>query len=104
MTPAQVDAAQRLSSKWYEYIQNKQPFPQDSQLAAPSKATVIQVQQLLASLGYKPGISDGIPGSRSRAAVSSFQKRNNLPLTGTISYELIDLLKAKTQTASIDTI
>lgn len=39
-------------------------------------------QQLLQSLGYKPGPADGMMGARTRAALKKFQKDEGLPETG----------------------
>ena len=53
------------------------------------------VKKLQASLflnGYYTGAIDGIVGPQTRAAVSKFQKDSNLPITGTITTEVLNAL------------
>lgn len=50
-----------------------------------SRSVVQQMQSLLASLGYDVGTPDGIPGSKTREAVSQFQEENGLDVTGTLT-------------------
>lgn len=59
-------------------------------------ATVMAVQQILADLGYDPGIPDGAIGSSTSAAISAFQRDRNIPETGHLSPELLDQLKRVT--------
>src|SRR5690606_23743940 len=42
------------------------------------------LQAALAFLGFNPGPVDGLPGKRTRAAVSRFQASRHLPVTGVI--------------------
>ena len=44
--------------------------------------TTLQIQALLAYLGYDPGDVDGIPGKNTRSAVLAFQKAENLATDG----------------------
>jgi hypothetical protein len=46
---------------------------------------VQQVQMKLTELGYDPGPSDGIYGSRTETAVRAFQKDRGLPITGELN-------------------
>jgi localization factor PodJL len=55
-------------------------------------ATVMYLQQALNGLGFKAGPVDGILGQRSRAAISSYQKRRNLPAGGKMTPELVQRL------------
>jgi peptidoglycan hydrolase-like protein with peptidoglycan-binding domain len=48
----------------------------------PSGATIRQVQRQLASRGYSPGPADGVLGRATRAALTEFQRKENLPQTG----------------------
>jgi uncharacterized membrane protein len=57
------------------------------QTKKPDKAVVLQVQKKLNELGYNPGPIDGILGGATRAALKSFQKKNNLRVTGKINPE-----------------
>ncbi len=43
-----------------------------------SLSTVSEIQEVLISFGYKPGIVDGIMGKRTKAAIKQFQRDNNL--------------------------
>ena len=49
-------------------------------------------QDLLNNLGYNTGTPDGAMGPKTRSAIISFEKSNNLPETGRVSNELIDRL------------
>lgn len=49
-------------------------------------------QNLLQDLGYDAGTPDGAMGPRTRTAIMSFEKSNNMPETGRVSVELIDRL------------
>jgi DMSO/TMAO reductase YedYZ heme-binding membrane subunit len=51
-----------------------------------------QVQTALRSYGYDVGPVDGIVGSRSRAALEAFQHRYGLPVTGTITPQVLEVL------------
>jgi len=42
--------------------------------------TIRQIQEALRGRGYDPGPSDNILGSRTKAALTKFQKDNNLPV------------------------
>ena len=57
------------------------------QTTKPDKALVLRVQKKLHELGYNPGPIDGILGKATRAALKSFQKKNNLLVTGKIDPE-----------------
>lgn len=59
----------------------------DSAFADP--ATVMYLQQALNGLGFEAGPVDGMLGKRSRAAISSYQKRHELPISGKLTPELV---------------
>lgn len=42
------------------------------------------IQQVLAEVGFSPGLIDGRPGRRTRLAIESFQRANGLPPTGQV--------------------
>ena len=50
--------------------------------AVAQSDAVLRAQERLENLGLSPGPADGVMGSRTRAAISEFQRRNNLPVTG----------------------
>lgn len=43
-----------------------------------------EIQQLLKKAGFNPGAADGVMGSKTRSAIRSFQKANELKVTGFI--------------------
>lgn len=57
-----------------------------------SRADIRRIQELLAEAGFDPGPLDGIVGPRTRAAVEGFEQAQNLPVTGTVTPGLLDLL------------
>jgi hypothetical protein len=68
-----------------------------AQLLAPPPATpsptqetrVVQLQRLLAALGYEPGLADGIWGPKTAAALHAYQQDTGLPVSDVVSDELI---------------
>ncbi len=69
-----------------------QPPPGERPL---KRVEVIELQTLLATLGYNPGAPDGIAGTRTRAAIRAYQKRASLPADGHPSAELLKALRQK---------
>ena len=57
------------------------------------RVEVIEMQNLLAVLGYNPGAADGIAGTRTRAAIRAYQKQSRLPADGYPSAELLMALR-----------
>ena len=55
---------------------------------------VKSIQLKLTDLGYEPGIADGIPGAGTKQAIKYFQQTNALPITGTISQNLLSALNS----------
>ncbi len=55
-------------------------------------ATVMYLQQALNGLGFEAGPVDGMLGKRSRAAISSYQKRHELPISGKLTPALVQRL------------
>ena len=56
---------------------------------AAESGTVLRVQQVLAELGYAPGIIDGAWGANTAEAVRAFQRDRSIAVTGTITPELL---------------
>jgi localization factor PodJL len=74
-----------------------QPWSAPAQTASNGAASVRedvrQAQSLLAELGFAVGSADGIMGSRTRSAITEFQRTNGLPQTGQVNDVLIDRLQ-----------
>ena len=66
-------------------------IPADGSIAAnaPDGSTVLRVQQVLAELGYAPGIIDGAWGQKTAEAVRAFQRDRNMAATGSLTPELL---------------
>ncbi|ATB69054.1 hypothetical protein SJPD1_0942 [Sulfurospirillum diekertiae] len=58
-----------------------------------SKIECYSVQEKLNQFGFDTGLPDGIFGSKTRAAIISFQKQNGLSTTGVIDKKLLEVLK-----------
>jgi peptidoglycan hydrolase-like protein with peptidoglycan-binding domain len=57
-----------------------------------SKNDMRMVEEALKAKGYSPGKIDGVVDDANRAAIRSFQKDKNLPITGTIDKRTADEL------------
>jgi peptidoglycan hydrolase-like protein with peptidoglycan-binding domain len=68
----------------------------DPSPAPKADATVKQVQEILADLGYAPGPVDGSMGSDTVRALSAFQRDRKIAATGKISPELLREIKRVT--------
>jgi peptidoglycan hydrolase-like protein with peptidoglycan-binding domain len=51
-----------------------------------------ELQQALRDRGFDPGPVDGIPGPRTREAVSEWQRQNNMPATGRPDQQMLSTL------------
>ena len=56
---------------------------------ARARASVGEVQRLLNTLGYKIGTADGVAGPHTRAAISEFQLRDGMQVSGEVTDELV---------------
>lgn len=56
-------------------------------------STILAVQRKLKTLGLYRGVIDGIPGSKTNAAVRRYQIKNNLIITGELNEETFRSLK-----------
>jgi peptidoglycan hydrolase-like protein with peptidoglycan-binding domain len=77
-------------------------------LSAQGDPLVREIQTELQRLGFYDGLRDGMVGARTRAAVTAYQRANDLSLTGEASHQLRDhilfakqLAAAATYTASV---
>jgi len=57
------------------------------------KQLLLEIQQQLLRLGYKPGIADGIYGKKTREAIKAFQRRKGLDPNGLATEKLLEILK-----------
>lgn len=71
-------------------IFNNVPWMQSASVSGPEM--VREAQTLLSSLGYEVGTPDGMMGSRTRTAITEFQRANSLPETGDVDPALLDRL------------
>lgn len=65
----------------------------DTEERALSRDEVIELQELLNTMGIDVGAPDGILGSRTRGAIRAFQEESGLPTDGYASYELLDMIR-----------
>jgi peptidoglycan hydrolase-like protein with peptidoglycan-binding domain len=64
--------------------------------AAPALAaddTLMEAQNILLMLGYKPGKSDGNPRPQTTQAITEFQRANKLPANGKLDAPTMDTLR-----------
>lgn len=71
------------------------PTPTKNDRLEPG-AIIQATQQKLNEHGYNAGKADGIMGAKTRAAITTFQKDNNLRVDGIASAELLQKLDSKT--------
>jgi peptidoglycan hydrolase-like protein with peptidoglycan-binding domain len=57
----------------------------------------MEVQQALAREGYYDGPADGVVGTDTHVAISSYQQEHRLPITGTINMRLLIALGLRQQ-------
>ena len=70
----------------------KAVWPKDPPLPLADR---IAAQQALKLLGFDPGASDGVMGTKTRAAARQWQAKKGLPADGYLNLELIRLLKSE---------
>ena len=61
---------------------------------ATPNALVKEMQGLLNDKGYNVGVPDGVAGAKTRSAVSSFQEAGGLPVSGILTSETVQALRA----------
>ncbi len=74
------------------------------QRAERAQASVSEVQGLLHTLGYRVGVADGIAGPLTLAAISEFQLRDGMQVSGMVSEELIARLKNSVQASLLSAV
>lgn len=72
-----------------------QPAQRVATAPAPAvdRGVITDLQRLLAERGLYKGAIDGISGSRTRAAISAYQKTEGLPVTGQPSMDVLDHIR-----------
>lgn len=86
--------AQNWANLAKQDAQNKSGRTSGSQNKAQNQPNQVYfVQTQLIKLGYDPGIADGKFGSKTMRALRAFQRTNNLPVTGQITEETLELLR-----------
>lgn len=69
-----------------------QHWPETDERAL-SRDEVIELQELLNTMGIDVGTPDGILGSRTRGAIRTFQEESGLPTDGYASYDLLEMMR-----------
>jgi peptidoglycan hydrolase-like protein with peptidoglycan-binding domain len=96
--PLQAAAPVPLPRARIEAPDSVPPLPRQPPAAAepapsPDAGIVASVQRALSAKGLYRGAVDGIAGSRTRAAISAFEKARGLSVTGAATSELLDRIK-----------
>jgi len=78
-----------LADKMIEAQKPDTPFL-DKKLFA--KSEIKKAQQLLQSLGFKPGTADGLMGKNTRKAIRNFQKSQVIKVDGVLTESLLHKL------------
>jgi len=68
--------------------------PVSAQVETGANDRIRTAQQYLTTLGYDPGMPNGIIGPRTEAAIRAFQQDYDLPLDGKVSDQLIGAIYA----------
>ena len=92
LTRDQVHEAQNLALKWQRATQPAAP-QSPAKPAAISKASIRNIQQDLAVLGYDPGPADGAMGPRTKQAIRAFENDQGLTVTGQVSPDLQSVIR-----------
>ncbi len=58
-----------------------------------AKTEIRLAQKLLQSLGFRPGVADGIMGKKTRGAIKAFQKSRDIAVDGLLTQHLLQILK-----------
>ncbi|MDH3472728.1 MAG: SEL1-like repeat protein [Rhodospirillales bacterium] len=95
MTRDQVHQAEAMAQLWEKNTQQtaKATAAPASAPARASDASIREVQEDLATLGYDPGPADGKIGPRTRRAIRAFESDSGLSVTGEISASLRTVLR-----------
>ena len=100
--------------------QSREIEPEDNELSAltpaghkeaelPAKAPALvqwsqltlDIQNILTTLGYNPGTTDGVYGERTKAAIEAFQQDIGIPVDGQINQQLLHTLQQSLRISQI---
>ena len=85
----------RLGMHYYNTTYVFEKYTIDPLTEYSDKETVQLVQEAMNAEGFECGTADGIAGKKTASAISGFQAANGLTETGTVTYELLECLRAK---------
>jgi hypothetical protein len=71
------------------------PVQEATVAEALAAGAIMELQELLKSLGLDPGPIDGVGGPMTTAAITKYEERAGLPLSGTPSWKLLERLKER---------
>jgi localization factor PodJL len=99
LDPAALAQAEKAVAAWTA----REASPEANEVAEPEEwagasetpnaSLVTRAQSLLNKLGYDVGPSDGVMGTRTREAIRSFERKNGLEETGTVTVPLVTKLE-----------
>ena len=97
MTPGQIASAQDRVRAWRPGGRTAAVPPTAASdpppAGPPPKRALVEAQGLLATLGYKPGVADGIWGRRAIEAYRAFLKDSGMPSTEVLTPEALRAMR-----------
>jgi localization factor PodJL len=102
LAPAELQAAEQAIAAWTakapvaEANGMDEPAEWADASPTPNTALVSRAQSLLNKLGYDVGAPDGLMGAKTRDAIKSFERKNGLQETGTVTVPLVAKLERLT--------
>ena len=111
LKPSEVAALDRQIKSWHAKVPDRsrpagtgtgvpsaaEPVPVPASGAPGQSASgvdILNVQKMLAGLGYDPGPLDGNLSASTSLAIKSFQERSGMPVTGAVTPELMSKLES----------
>jgi localization factor PodJL len=102
LAPAELQAGDQAIAAWTakapvaEANGIDEPAEWTDASPTPNTALVSRAQSLLNKLGYEVGVPDGLMGAKTRDAIKSFERKNGLQETGTVTIPLVAKLERLT--------
>jgi localization factor PodJL len=102
LAPAELQAAEQAVAAWSAKapVADANGVDEPAEWAdaspTPNTALVSRAQSLLNKLGYDVGAPDGLMGAKTRDAIKSFERKNGLQETGTVTVPLVAKLERLT--------
>jgi localization factor PodJL len=102
LAPAELETAEQAVAAWTAKTPAAdangvdQPAEWAESSPTPNTALVSRAQSLLNKLGYDVGAPDGLMGAKTRDAIKSFERKNGLQETGTVTIPLVTKLERLT--------